>query len=284
MIFDGDAHTLTVLMPRQQHYMRFTEAQMKALMASGLAMAQQMTAGADTQPTRSAKPDSIISTGRTETVLGVSCEVYRDMPGIPDAARVSTAGKPRETEVCVANGIGFAVTQAVSRMVGTDLGGTSLGANAAKLAQWAELLKGGRGIPKATSIRDGQPVVHLVATDIDRSPPNNSVFEPPPGYTQFGSLMESGTEKQATATPWSPRPHYPEALRSAGVRGKVLAQVLIDTTGHAVMGPFEVLNSDNPLFSQEVKDALPYMIFYPGEVDGRKVPELARIPFDFAPN
>lgn len=283
LIADGDAHTLTMLMPGQRHYVRFTEDQMKTLMANGQAMAQQMAETHDDVKPRWSKRGTITISGRTDTVLGVSCDVYRDVRD-PDSAGASRPGEPTELEVCVANGVGFVATQAFSRMIAPDVGGASPAGNASSLAQWAELLKGGRGILKVTSIDGGQSVVRLIATNIDRSPPNGSVFEVPPGYTQFGPQMGSGTEKQATVAPWSPRPHYPEALRSAGTRGTVMARFRIDTTGHAVMGTFEVLRSDNPLFSQAVKDALPYMIFYPAEVDGRKVPELVSLPFSFAPN
>jgi periplasmic protein TonB len=89
-------------------------------------------------------------------------------------------------------------------------------------------------------------------------------------------------EKQAAAVPGSPTPHYPEMLTSAGIEGQVFVEFVIDTTGKADMSTFKVLKSDHELFSQEVKQALPHMRFYPAEVGGRKVKELVQLPFAFA--
>jgi len=112
-----------------------------------------------------------------------------------------------------------------------------------------------------------------IATILWFAPPHHALAQTAPG-----------TEKRATEAPWSPHPHYPEALRSAGTKGTVWTEFVIDTTGHAVMDTFKVLKSDNELFTQAVKDALPDMIFYPAEIDGRKVTELVEVPFAFAPH
>ena len=89
-------------------------------------------------------------------------------------------------------------------------------------------------------------------------------------------------EKQAASIPGGPIPKYPDMLQSAGIPGEVLAQFVIDTTGRADMSTFKVLKSDNDLFTQEVKNTLPKMRFYPAEVGGRKVKELVQQPFSFA--
>ena len=70
-------------------------------------------------------------------------------------------------------------------------------------------------------------------------------------------------------------------LQTAGIAGQVFAQFVIDTTGHVDMNTFKVLKSDNDLFTQEVKTALPKRRFYPAEVGGRKVKELVQHPFAF---
>jgi protein TonB len=88
-------------------------------------------------------------------------------------------------------------------------------------------------------------------------------------------------EKQAAQAPGSPSPRYPDMLQSAGIPGEVLAQFVIDTTGKADMSTFKVLKSDNDLFTQEIKNTLPKMRFYPAEVGGRKVKELVQLPFTF---
>lgn len=93
--------------------------------------------------------------------------------------------------------------------------------------------------------------------------------------------FEFQVEKQATTVPGSPLPRYPEMLRSANVEGEVLAQFVVDTTGRADMSTFKVLKSSHELFTQAVRDVLPYMRFYPAEIGGRKVKQLTQQPFPF---
>ena len=89
-------------------------------------------------------------------------------------------------------------------------------------------------------------------------------------------------EKQAAAYPGNPHPAYPDMLQTAGIAGEVIAQFVIDTTGHVDMNTFKVIKSDNDLFTSSVKSSLPKMRFYAAEVGGRKVKELVELPFSFA--
>jgi protein TonB len=77
-------------------------------------------------------------------------------------------------------------------------------------------------------------------------------------------------------------PRYPDILRSAGVEGEVLAQFVVDTTGHVENGSFKVLRSSHDMFVAAVRSALPGMRFIPAEVGGRKVKQLVQQPFTFA--
>ncbi len=76
-------------------------------------------------------------------------------------------------------------------------------------------------------------------------------------------------------------PNYPGMLQSQGVKGRVIAQFMVDTTGRADVSTFKVLESDHELFSAAVKSALPRMRFIPAEVGGRKVKQLVQQPFVF---
>jgi periplasmic protein TonB len=89
-------------------------------------------------------------------------------------------------------------------------------------------------------------------------------------------------EKQAASYPSNPKPQYPDMLQTAGIAGEVIAQFVIDTTGHVEMASFKVIKSDNDLFTQSVKSVLPRSRFYPAEVGGRKVKELVELPYAFA--
>jgi protein TonB len=77
------------------------------------------------------------------------------------------------------------------------------------------------------------------------------------------------------------RPRYPEALRSAGVDGRVLVQFSVDTTGRVDPASVKILESTHDLFSRAVRDALGSFRFRPAEVGGRRVAALAQMPFEF---
>src|SRR6478672_7027418 len=94
--------------------------------------------------------------------------------------------------------------------------------------------------------------------------------------------FEFQVEKQVTTAPGSPQPRYPDMLKSANVEGEVLAQFVVDTTGHAEMNTFKVLKSSHELFTQSVRNVLPNMRFYPAEIGGRKVKQMVQQPFTFA--
>ena len=171
VILNGDAQTMTMMMPGQQKYMRFTEQEMQqraAMMGGGMGMNKTQT------PTGSM---SLTNTGRTEVVAGVTCEIYQGT--VTDAH-----GKSGQGSVCVAQGVGLAINDFYNQMTRMGGGGTGA-ANSTLVAQTRDLLKGGKGILKVTEIKNGQPSVLIVATKIDRTPPSSSVFEPPAGYTQM---------------------------------------------------------------------------------------------------
>jgi protein TonB len=95
-------------------------------------------------------------------------------------------------------------------------------------------------------------------------------------------FFEFQVEKQVQQIPGSGNLRYPDMLRSANVEGEVLAQFVVDTTGHYESGTFKVLKSSHDLFTAAVKNALPTMRFYPAEVGGRKVKQLVQQPFTFS--
>jgi protein TonB len=96
------------------------------------------------------------------------------------------------------------------------------------------------------------------------------------------TYFEFQVEKQVAPYPTNQAPRYPDMLRSANVEGEVLAQFVVDTTGHADMREFKILKSTHDLFTAAVKSALPQMRFYPAEVGGHKVKQLVQMPFQFS--
>jgi protein TonB len=93
-------------------------------------------------------------------------------------------------------------------------------------------------------------------------------------------FFEYQVEKQAQNVSGQ-QPKYPDELRAAKLEGQVLAQFVVDTTGHVEPATFKVLLSSHALFTQAVRDALPGMQFLPAEVGGRKVRQLVQQPFVF---
>ncbi|HEX9608278.1 MAG TPA: energy transducer TonB, partial [Gemmatimonadaceae bacterium] len=88
-------------------------------------------------------------------------------------------------------------------------------------------------------------------------------------------------EKQVGVIPGSAPPRYPEALRSSGVEGQVIAQFVVNEQGRAEEGSLRFVRSDNPLFEEAVRSALFRMRFIPAEVGGVHVRQLVQMPFVF---
>lgn len=104
----------------------------------------------------------------------------------------------------------------------------------------------------------------------------------PVGSDNNTTYYEFQVEKTAVQDPNSPKPQYPEILRSAGVEGEVEAQFVVDTNGRADVGSFKILRSTNDLFASAVRSVLPHLRFLPAEVGGRKVRQLVQLPFSFS--
>lgn len=61
---------------------------------------------------------------------------------------------------------------------------------------------------------------------------------------------------------------YPPVLERAGVGGRVLAQFVIDTTGHPEQAGFKILSSTNPAFNEPAREMIMKSVFRPGKVRG----------------
>jgi periplasmic protein TonB len=77
-------------------------------------------------------------------------------------------------------------------------------------------------------------------------------------------------------------PRYPESLRQAGVDGRVLIRFTVDTLGRIDPASVQVLTETHPLFSRAVRDVISQFRFRAAESNGRKVPALAEMPFEFS--
>lgn len=78
-----------------------------------------------------------------------------------------------------------------------------------------------------------------------------------------------------------PTIQYPDSLRQAGVRGRVLVQAIIDTSGRAEPASVRVLQSVNPGLDQPAKNFVLGALFRPARIHGRAVLVLVNLPIDF---
>ena len=79
----------------------------------------------------------------------------------------------------------------------------------------------------------------------------------------------------------NPVPAYPELLRTAGAAGRVTAEFVVDTTGRVRPGSLRIAGSTHELFAVSVRRTIPSMRFLPARAQGRAVPQLVRMPFEF---
>jgi len=111
-------------------------------------------------------------------------------------------------------------------------------------------------------------------------PPKEEYKPPPPPKRPKAVPLHKLTTMPGFAR--KVEPVYPESLRSAGVEGKVLVEVLVTAQG-AIMD-IKILKSDDDEFSQAVIHAIESSSFITGRVGGKPVPVKVQIPFSFKLN
>lgn len=99
------------------------------------------------------------------------------------------------------------------------------------------------------------------------------------GSSTGAPFQADRVEKQVAFIQGSASPRYPDVLRSSGVEGQVTALFVVDSNGRVETDSVRFLRSDNRLFDDAVRAALPRMRFVPAEIGGRKVRQLVQMPF-----
>ena len=140
------------------------------------------------------------------------------------------------------------------------------------------------------SIEISVPTVEIPAT-LSRARDFNSgaVFGPTVDGSVHGNPAGNGkdpflaeqVEKQVFLEAGSQAPRYPEALRAAGIEGRVVALFIVSDEGLVEEGSVRIVRSDNPLFDDAVRSALGRMRFVPAESGGKKVRQQVQMPFLF---
>lgn len=88
-------------------------------------------------------------------------------------------------------------------------------------------------------------------------------------------------EEQVSLVTRNISPRYPEALRLAGVEGKVVVQFVVDENGRIDEASVRFMRSDNAAFEDAARSALRRMRFTPARIGGRGVRQLVQMPFVF---
>ena len=96
-----------------------------------------------------------------------------------------------------------------------------------------------------------------------------------------GAPIESSLVDELPMMLTGPAPAYPDLLRQAGVRGRVVLEAVIDTLGHVEPGSVLVVESAHPAFVAPAQHSLLASLFRPARVRGRAVRVRVRLAFDF---
>jgi membrane peptidoglycan carboxypeptidase len=173
MIVDNDAKVMMMVDPEKKQYMTMTEEDAKQMQAMMGPMMERMKQQQSKKADAGAKV-SFAKTGKTETVAGVPCEVYR-------GEYVEEDGDKDEGEACVATGVGFALDALTFNNPMVQRGGAGYD----RMQQFRDLVGGNKGILKAKSFQDGKVKTDMEAIKIERKSPGDDMFTPPAGYKEI---------------------------------------------------------------------------------------------------
>jgi hypothetical protein len=192
MIVDNDAKTLMIVDADKQQYMTMTEAdaqQMQAMMAPMMDKMKQ-------EQSKASGKFSFSKTGKTETVAGVPCEVWRGQ-------HTGADGEKNEGEACVATGVGFALADLTFNNPMLQQHGPMH----EQFEQYRQLVGDNKGILKATSVKNGKTTTELEAIKIERKAVGAETFAPPAGYKEIrmgDMMMQAHKAMQGHANPGKP--------------------------------------------------------------------------------
>lgn len=96
------------------------------------------------------------------------------------------------------------------------------------------------------------------------------------GYYTFAQVERSASLRTAVEPP------YPATLRAAGISGRVVLHLVVDSTGRVDLARVQVRQSSADQFTAAVRSILPRLRFAPAMLNGRPVAQLVELPFEFS--
>jgi protein TonB len=102
--------------------------------------------------------------------------------------------------------------------------------------------------------------------------------------TASGAYSEEAVEKIVAPRRGNPKPTYPPQLLHAGIEAGFLVRFVVDTTGRVDAKSIEFPTTVHPLFVRAVQSALLRSRYFPAELGGMRVRQLAAQHFKFILN
>jgi TonB family protein len=103
----------------------------------------------------------------------------------------------------------------------------------------------------------------------------------PPAHPADSVFTMLEVDRMVERYEYSAAPIYPPKLVAEGKQGRVQATFVVDTTGQVDMTSVQVLESDDPQFTESVRTALGAMRFRPATRGGKAVRQLVEQKFNF---
>jgi protein TonB len=103
---------------------------------------------------------------------------------------------------------------------------------------------------------------------------------PPSGDQVYSTLQVDQPPALLSAPPLDR--DYPTLLRQAGIKGRVVIEAVIDTTGKAELTSIEVVQTPHPGFNEAAKRWMTRALFRPARKDGKPVRVLVRQAIDYS--
>ena len=126
--------------------------------------------------------------------------------------------------------------------------------------------------PRKAAPAELAPTTEVVAI---APPPAEPVGEPDAIFSEIE--VDLAVERDPT----SEGPSYPDSLLKAQVEGAARVRFVVDSTGHAEVASFGVIESNESAFSEAVRMALPRMKFRPASIGEKRVAQHVEQTFVF---
>lgn len=153
--------------------------------------------------------------------------------------------------------------------------------------------------PPPQQVKGFQTLAIPTSIPVDIPPPSTQAFDPAnfSGVGVEGGIARGQVEERQVIRqdqPYleavveerperisSPPARYPDILRQAGIEGRVLVEVVIDTTGHAERASVRILSSSHQLFEGPAREVVQGSLYSPGRIQGRAVRVRVQVPINF---